>query len=64
MSSPSAHVDLGSGRRRFHLPVATLASGYDLAIPVLVMEGARPGPRVGVSAMVHGDELDGLLIVP
>jgi predicted deacylase len=63
MSSQSAHVDLGSGRRRFHLPVATLASGYDLAIPVLVMEGARPGPRVGVSAMVHGDELDGLLIV-
>jgi len=51
-----------SGRSRFAIPVSTLASGYALSIPVLTITGARPGPRVGVSAMIHGDELDGLLI--
>ncbi|MFN8061739.1 MAG: succinylglutamate desuccinylase/aspartoacylase family protein [Vicinamibacterales bacterium] len=57
------HVDLGPGRSRFSLAVTTLASGQTLSIPVFVLQGATPGPRVGVSAMVHGDELDGLLIV-
>ena len=52
-----------SGRNRFSIPVSTLASGYALSIPVLTITGTRPGPRVGVSAMIHGDELDGLLIV-
>jgi len=50
------------GRGRFTIPVSTLASGYPLAIPVLTITGARPGPRVGLSAMIHGDEIEGLLI--
>ena len=53
----------GPGRDRFSIPVSTLASGYSLSIPVLVVTGARPGPRIGVSAMIHGDEIEGLLIV-
>ena len=52
-----------AGRDRFSIPVSTLASGYALSIPVLTVTGARPGPRIGVSAMVHGDEIEGLLIV-
>jgi len=54
---------MGPGRDRFSLPVSTLASGYALSIPVLVVNGAKAGPRVGVTAMIHGDELEGLLIV-
>ncbi|HEY7284881.1 MAG TPA: succinylglutamate desuccinylase/aspartoacylase family protein [Vicinamibacterales bacterium] len=50
------------GRSRFSIPVSTLASGFDLSVPVLTITGARPGPRIGVSAMIHGDEIDGLLI--
>ena len=50
------------GRARFTIPVSTLASGRALSIPVLTMTGSRPGPRVGVSAMIHGDEIEGLLI--
>jgi len=50
-------------RSRFSLPVSTLASGHALSIPVLTITGAKPGPRVGVSAMIHGDEIDGLLII-
>jgi len=51
-----------AGRGRFSIPVSTLASSYPLSIPVLTITGARPGPRIGLSAMVHGDELEGLLI--
>ena len=50
-------------RSRFSIPVSTLASGYSLSVPVLVISGGRPGPRVGISAMIHGDEIEGLLIV-
>lgn len=63
MSPPPRPANNVPGRRRFSLPVSSLASGYALSIPVLVIAGAQPGPRVGVSAMVHGDELDGLLII-
>jgi uncharacterized protein len=52
-----------AGKSGFAIPVSTLASGYALSIPVLTITGTRPGPRIGVSAMIHGDELDGLLIV-
>jgi predicted deacylase len=50
-------------RSRFSIPVSTLASGYSLSVPVLVITGTRAGPRVGISAMIHGDEIEGLLIV-
>jgi predicted deacylase len=61
--SNSAGRSSTPGRSQFAIPVSTLASGYALSIPVLTITGSRPGPRVGVSAMIHGDELDGLLIV-
>jgi hypothetical protein len=44
------------------VPVTTLASGHDLALTIHVLKGAHAGPTVGVSAMIHGDELEGLLI--
>ena len=56
-------VEVGQGRERLAIPVSTLASGYALSLPVLVIHGRRAGPRIGVSAMVHGDELEGLLII-
>jgi hypothetical protein len=48
---------------RLTLPVSTLASGFKLELTVHVVEGAQPGPRVGMCAMIHGDELEGLLIL-
>ncbi len=50
------------GRSRRTVPVTTLASGHALALTIHVVQGARPGPTVGVSALIHGDEFDGLLI--
>lgn len=63
MTSPSVIVtDLGAGRTRRFAPITTMASGLQLGLTIHVIEGKRPGPAVGVSAMIHGDELEGLLI--
>ena len=38
------------------LPVTMLASGVELRLPVHTVTGANPGPVVGVTAGIHGDE--------
>ena len=38
------------------LPVTTLASGAELRLPLHTLTGAPPGPTLGLSAMVHGNE--------
>jgi predicted deacylase len=38
------------------IPVTTLASGRELFIPLHRLEGASPGPTLGLTAVVHGDE--------
>lgn len=50
-------------RLRFDLPVALLPTHTQLHIPVTVVHGAKPGPRVWLSAAVHGDELNGVEII-
>lgn len=39
------------------LPVATLPSGADLRLPLHMLQGARPGPTLGLSAALHGNEV-------
>src|SRR5438105_12409245 len=38
------------------IPVTTLASGFELFIPLHRLDGRSPGPTLGLSAVVHGDE--------
>lgn len=38
------------------IPVTTLASGAELRLPLHTLRGARPGPTLGLSALVHGNE--------
>jgi predicted deacylase len=38
------------------IPVTTLASGADLRVPLHTLKGAQPGPTLGLSALVHGNE--------
>ncbi len=59
MTYASPHTPGAS--RRF-VPITTLASGHELGLTIHEIRGVAPGPSVGVSAMIHGDELDGLLI--
>lgn len=38
--------------------MSTLGNGHELAVGVHVVTGARPGPAIGISAGLHGDEPD------
>lgn len=38
------------------LPVTSMADGSELRLPLHVVKGARPGPTLGLTALIHGDE--------
>lgn len=48
---------------RVELPLSRLPTGLTMAMPVTVVHGANPGPRVWISAAIHGDELNGVSII-
>ena len=50
-------------RRRLEIPVARLPTGTWLSLPVVVVNGAKAGPTVWISAAVHGDEVNGVEII-
>lgn len=50
-------------RARLELPVASLPTGTRVSLPVEVVHGASPGPRVWLSGAVHGDEVVGVQII-
>lgn len=57
-------VTVAAGRRgRIELPVARLPTGSTMSVPVMVVNGQRPGPRVWLSAVLHGDELNGVEVI-
>ncbi len=59
-----AGADVAPGERvHTALRVARLPGQGWLELPVAVLRGARPGPRVFVSAAIHGDELNGVEVV-
>ena len=50
-------------RTDLNLPVYQDALGAPLQVPFIVVRGAHPGPTVGISAAIHGDELNGIKII-
>ena len=52
-----------ASREQRRIPVATLASGYDLSVPVLIMRGRQDRPHIGISATIHGDEILGVQVL-
>ena len=40
------------------IPVSTLGNGHELSIVADRLEGARPGPTIGITGGIHGDETD------
>jgi predicted deacylase len=48
---------------RLDLPVSSLYTGAEIAVPVFVKRGKKSGPTFFISAAIHGDELNGIEIV-
>lgn len=61
------HLDLDlleSGKvYRFWLELTEDTLGNDLSIPVIVAKGASPGPVLGLTAAVHGNEVNGIPVI-
>jgi predicted deacylase len=58
-----AGVSVAPGERRDLFPTASESyTGERTTLPMAVLNGARPGPRVFVTAAVHGDELNGIAV--
>ena len=68
-SLPTGPIELGAltvppGRRaRTQLDLVELADGSKVGLPVVVINGAKPGPRLYLGAAVHGDEVNGVAIL-
>lgn len=50
-------------RLKLEIQVARLPTGTMLSLPMIVINGRRPGPRLWLSAAIHGDELNGVEII-
>jgi len=50
-------------RRRVEIPLGRRVTGAHVDLPVEVVNGYRPGPRLFLSAAIHGDEINGVEII-
>lgn len=48
---------------RFWVHIVSSGMGQPILVPVLVVKGLQPGPVLGLTAAIHGNELNGLPIV-
>ncbi len=55
-------IEPGS-RQTIDLPVALLHTKTPMSMPVRIIRGRRDGPRLFISAAIHGDELNGIEII-
>lgn len=49
--------------QKFWVQLATDGIGMPIAVPVIVAKGQKAGPVVGITAAVHGNELNGLPVI-
>ena len=50
-------------RQRHAIELVELADGTKVSIPIDLINGATPGPRLYLGAAIHGDEVDGVAIL-
>jgi predicted deacylase len=50
-------------KKRGSMPVLNLADGSDVSLPLLVLNGAKDGPAIYLGAAIHGDEVNGIVIL-
>ncbi len=57
-------ADLPAGQmQRFWFRAGDNAVAQGWQVPVIVIKGTRPGPRLLVTAGIHGDELNGIAVI-
>jgi len=57
-------VEVPAGTRAsVDLPITDLSTHTPITMPVVVIHGRKPGPRLFVCAALHGDEINGVEII-
>jgi hypothetical protein len=57
-------IEIAPGTRQtISIPVARRYTAGEVSLPVCVLHGKKPGPRLFVSAAIHGDEINGVEVV-
>lgn len=54
---------LPAGTHRFWFRAGTSQLGQPWLVPVIVVKGGKPGPRLLLTAGIHGDELNGIAVI-
>ena len=49
--------------RQLHLHLIDNGLGLPVYLPVIVAKGFKPGPTLGFTAAVHGNELNGIKVI-
>jgi len=52
-----------NSRKQVHIKLPRLYDYTEMTIPVKVMRGKKEGPRLFVSAAIHGDEINGVEVI-
>ncbi|ESQ93672.1 succinylglutamate desuccinylase/aspartoacylase family protein [Asticcacaulis benevestitus] len=55
--------DLPAGLTRLYFRVTDTSIGQGWFVPVIVVKGAKPGPKLLLTAGIHGDELNGIAVL-
>jgi hypothetical protein len=50
-------------RQRLEIPVTHLLTQTPISLPAIVVNGKKAGPRLWLSAAIHGDEINGVEII-
>jgi uncharacterized protein len=57
-------IDTTPGRiNHYWLYLIQDSLGNNLSVPIVVVNGQEPGPTFGLTALIHGDELNGLSVI-
>lgn len=56
-------ADLPDGKTRLWFRPLDTAIGQGWYIPIVVIKGAKPGPKFLITAGIHGDELNGIAVI-
>jgi predicted deacylase len=54
--SPAPWADQSEGRFFKRIEISRMLTGATLALPLHVLTGREPGPTLGITCMIHGDE--------
>ena len=54
---------LPEGVSQFYFKISTDGLGKPISIPIIVIKGLEDGPTVGITAAVHGNELNGINVI-